>query len=305
MRVRPILPSPLRVAALLILVSVPSVARAQMQNPANLPHLMPDDLFRRNLGGDGDMDRRFPPHKIMDNLYFVGTVSLGSFLLVTPEGNILINTCFNRTVPLIRQSIEELGFDFDDIKIILGSHAHGDHMQADSIVKSLTGAQVMVMAEDIPLLRPNGDPAEHPVDRVLHDWDTVTLGGDTLIAHLTPGHTPGCTSWELHLQEGGKTYTALINCSIGVNPNYQLYDNPDHPQIVEEYRSSYAKLRALHVDVPLGSHPSMYNMAEKHEHIGEMPNPFIDPEGYLYEIAINEQGMELRLQEQRQAAEGH
>jgi hypothetical protein len=107
------------------------------------------------------------------------------------------------------------------------------------------------------------------------------------------------------VQEDGKTYTALINCSIGVNPNYQLYNNPDDPRIVEEYRSSYAKLRSLHVDIPLGSHPGMYTMAEKYARIGQKPNPFIDPQGYLYEIAINEQAMGLRLEEQRLAAEGH
>jgi metallo-beta-lactamase class B len=304
MSARPILSYASRVALVTFALGLASV-RASAQDLSNLPHLMPDDLFRRNIGGQGDMDRRFPPHRIMDNLYYVGTASLGSFLITTPAGNILVNTCFERTVPLIQQSIEELGFRFEDIKIILGSHAHGDHMEGDARAKRLTGAQVMVMAEDIPLLRPNGNPSEHPVDRVLHDGDTITLGGETLMAHLTPGHTPGCTSWELTVQEDGKTYTALINCSIGVNPNYQLYQNADDPRIVDEYRSSYAKLRSLHVDVPLGSHPGMYNMEAKYARIGQKPNPFIDPQGYLYEIAINEQAMQLRLEEQRLAAEGH
>jgi metallo-beta-lactamase class B len=267
-----------------------------------LPRLLPDDLFRRNIGEQGAMDRRYPPHRVIDNVYYVGTASLGSFLITTPEGHILVNSCFDRTVPLIRQSVEELGFDFEDIRIVLGSHAHGDHMQGDALVKETTGAQVMVMAEDVPLLRPDGDEAAHPVDRVLHDGDQVRLGGETLTAHLTPGHTPGCTSWELAVEEGGETYTALINCSIGVNPNYQLYENPERPDIVDQYRYSYAKLRSLDIDVPLGSHPGMYGMQAKHARIGESPNPFIDPEGYLYEIAINEQAMQLRLEEQRRAA---
>jgi metallo-beta-lactamase class B len=174
MRARPTPPRVRRIALLTLALAAAAV-HASAQDLSNLPRLMPDDLFRRNIGGQGDMDRRFPPHRIMDNLYYVGTASLGSFLITTPAGDILVNSCFERTVPLIRQSVEELGFRFEDIKIILGSHAHGDHMEGDSLLKAQTGAQVMVMAEDIPLLRPHGDVAEHPVDRVLHDGDRVTL----------------------------------------------------------------------------------------------------------------------------------
>jgi metallo-beta-lactamase class B len=289
--------------SLLALVAVMAASTAQPAVAQDLPRLLPDDLFRRNIGERGDMDARFPPHRVMDNIYYVGTGSLGAFLITTPEGHILVNSCFERTVPLIRESVEELGFDFEDIRIVLGSHAHGDHMQGDALVKGITGAQVMAMAEDVPLLegmRPDDKP--HPIDRVLRDGDAVRLGGETLIAHRTPGHTPGCTSWELDVQENGRTYTALINCSIGVNPNYQLYQNPERPDIVADYRYSYEMLRSLDIDIPLGSHPGMYNLAEKYERLGETPNPFIDPEGYLYEIAINEQAMGLRLEEQRRAA---
>lgn len=295
----------LAVALVAAVQGVASLGSAGRLTAQELPRLMPDDLFRRNIGAQGDMDRRFPPHRVMDNLYYVGTASLASFLITTPEGHILVNSSFDRTVPLIRESVEALGFDFADIRIVLGSHAHGDHMQGDGLVKELTGAQVMVMAEDVPLLHPDGDAAAHPIDRVLRDGETVRLGGETLTAHLTPGHTPGCTSWEIELEEGGETHTALINCSIGVNPNYQLWQNPDRPGIVDEYRYSYAKLRSLDVDVPLGSHPGIYGMQEKHARLGRTPNPFIDPEGYLYEIAINEQAMSLRLEEQRRAAGGN
>lgn len=300
MRDRPIAP-----VALLLAMVVAAPALGGPLQAQELPRLLPDDLFRRNIGADGQMDARFPPHRVMDNVYYVGTGSLASFLITTPAGHILVNSCFNRTVPLIQESVEELGFDFDDIRIVLGSHAHGDHMQGDALVKELTGAQVVVMGDDVPLLQPR-DPTDDPppVDRVIFDGETVSLGGEVLTAHRTPGHTPGCTSWELDVEEGGRTYTALINCSIGVNPNYQLYQNPDRPTIVEEYRYSYAKLRSLDVDVPLGSHPGMYDMEEKYARLGETPNPFIDPEGYLYEIAINEQAMGLRLEEQRRAAQG-
>lgn len=136
-----------------------------------------------------DWNKPFPAHKIIGNVYFVGSEQLGSFLITTPEGHILINSDYEETVPVIRAAVEKLGFKFTDIKILLGSHAHPDHMTGDALVKELTGARVMAMEEDIPALnniRPGGKA--HPIDRVLHDGDAVTLGGTTLVAHLTPGH---------------------------------------------------------------------------------------------------------------------
>src|SRR5438876_4468661 len=177
------------------------------------------DLFRRNIGTREDQDTPFTPHKIIGNLYYVGTRSLGSFLITTPQGHILINSDYERNVPAVRQSIEALGFKYTDIKILLGSHAHADHMEGDALVKQLTGATVMAMAEDVPALeamKPGGKP--HPIDRVLHDGDTVALGGTTLVAHLTPGHSRGCTTWTLQAQENGKSYDVVIIGSLGTNP---------------------------------------------------------------------------------------
>src|SRR5438874_5917067 len=156
--------------------------------------LTPQDLFKRNVGTKEDQDTAFTPHKIIGNVYYVGTRSLASFLLTSPQGHILINTSYERTVPVIKSSAEKLGFKFTDIKIILGSHAHGDHMEGDALAKELSGAQVMAMAEDVPALermKPGGKA--HPIDKVLHDAEQVKFGGMTLIAHLTPGHTKGCT----------------------------------------------------------------------------------------------------------------
>jgi metallo-beta-lactamase class B len=266
--------------------------------------LAPEDLFRRNIGTREQQFAQFPPHKIAGNLYYVGTEALASFLIATPEGLILINSAYEGDVPVIRKSVEQLGFRFTDIKILLGSHAHGDHMEGDALVKELTGARVMAMAEDVPALekiRPGGKP--HPIDRVLHDGDTVTLGGTTLVAHLTPGHTRGCTSWEFKVADGGKTYDAVIIGSVGVNPGYKLVNNPDVPQIADEYRRSFKLLRSLACDIPLGSHPAMYGMAEKYARIGKGPNPFIDPEGYKTELDINEAAFNLRYNEQKKAAE--
>lgn len=260
-------------------------------------------LFQRNIGGADDQSTQFPPHKIVGNLYYVGTNSLAAFLVVTPQGNILINSTYERNVPVIQKSIEQLGFKFSDTKILLGSHAHGDHQEGDALVKQLTGAQVMAMAEDVPALenmKPAGKP--HPIDRVLHDGDTVTLGGATLVAHLTPGHTRGCTTWTMKLQEGGRSYDVVIIGSLGVNPGFQLVNNKDTPQIAEEYARAFKVSRALPCDIPLGSHPGMYSMAEKYAKLGKGPNPYVDPAGYKAELDIDEAMYHAVLDAQTKAA---
>lgn len=262
-----------------------------------------EELFRRNIGSPDQFNAPFPPHKVIGNIYYVGSQSLSSFLFVTPEGNILLNSCFEKTVPVIRASVEKLGFKFTDIKILLGSHAHNDHMEGDALVKELTGAKAMAMEQDVPALMkmtPGGKP--HPVDRTLHDGDEVKLGGTTLVAHLTAGHTRGCTSWTTKVADGGKSYDVVIIGSVGVNPGYVLVNNKDVPDIAEEYKRSFKLLRSLPCDVPLGSHPSMYNMAEKYSKIGKGPNPFIDPEGYKHELDVQEQAFLAVLDKQRKAA---
>jgi len=262
------------------------------------------ELFTRNVGTKEDQDTAFPPHKIIGNIYYVGTRSLGTFLIVTPQGNILINSDYERTVPVIKASVEKLGFKFTDIKILLGSHAHGDHMEGDALAKELSGAQVMAMAEDIPALQtmrtPSGKP--RPDYRVIRDGEKVTLGGTTLVAHLTPGHTRGCTTWTATVEEGGKQYDVVIIGSVGVNQGTQLVNNKQVPQIAEEYQRSFRILRGLKCDVPLGSHPAMYNLAEKYPKVGKGPNPFIDPQGYKNELDIQETAFNAVLEEQKKAA---
>jgi metallo-beta-lactamase class B len=264
-------------------------------------------LFQRNIGSSDDQTMQFPPHKIIGNLYYVGTRSLASFLVVTPQGNILIDSTFERNVPTIRKSVEQLGFKFPDIKILLGSHAHADHQEGDALVKQLTGAQVMAMAEDVPALeamKPGGKA--HPIDRVLHDGDTVSLGGTTLVAHLTPGHTRGCTTWTLKVQDGGRTYDVVIIGSFGVNLGTKLVNNTAVPGIADEYVRAFAVAHGLPCDVPLGSHAAMYHMDEKFAKLEKGgPNPFIDPAGYQDEVAIEEAMFRAVLAEQRKAAGAH
>jgi metallo-beta-lactamase class B len=254
------------------------------------------ELFNRNIGTKEQQTKQFPPHKIIGNMYYVGTETLGSFLVVTPEGNILIDSTYEVNVPVIRKSIEDLGFKFSDTKILLGSHAHADHQEGDAMVKELTGAQVMAMAEDVPALqamKPGGKP--HPIDRILHDGDRVTLGGMTLVAHLTPGHTHGDTTWSMKVQDSGKSYDVVIIGSMGFNGTaQQLLSNP---ALVAEYEQGFRVSRSLACDVPLGSHPAMYSLVEKYAKLGKGPNPFIDPEGYKTEIAIEEGAFRALLEQ--------
>ncbi len=253
-----------------------------------------------------DWNAPFPPHQVIDNVYYVGTAQLASFLVTTPQGHILINSDFESTVPVLQKNVESLGFRFDDIAVVLGSHAHGDHMEGDALVKELTGATVMAMEEDVPglrAMRPGGK--EHPVDRILHDGDTVELGGETLTAYRTGGHTAGCTSWGLDVEEAGRTYHVLVVCSYGVNPGYILVDNEDYPGIADDYRRTFARARELPVDVFLGSHGAFYGLTQKYERLQRRgpddPNPFIDREGYLAHVAAQEKSFQSMLAAQQPA----
>src|ERR1700694_4011620 len=222
----------------------PSVSwgRAQTANPPPTDHpevtvrgrkFTPRSILARNMGTPEDQTAQFPPHKIIGNLYYVGTRTLGSFLIVTPQGNILINSTYERNVPTIEKSVEQLGFKFSRPRILLGTHAHSDHQEGDALIKQLTGAQTMAMAEDVPALRaisPGGK--EHPIDKTLHDGERGTLGSMTLTAHLTPGHTRGCTTWTMKAREGDRNYNVLISCSL--RPPAMLT-----PEVVAELSHSF------------------------------------------------------------------
>jgi len=257
----------------------------------------PRSILERNMGTPEDQATQFPPHKIIGNIYYVGTKTLSSFLIVTPQGNILINSTYERNVPTIEKSVQQLGFKFADIKVLLGTHAHGDHQEGDTLVKQLTRAQVMAMAEDVPALqaiKPGGK--EHPIDRMLHDGESVTLGGTTLVAHLTPGHTRGCTTWTTKVQENGKTYNVVINCSLRP-PNVLT------PAVVDEFNRSFKLVRSLPCDVQLGDHPAQYNMEEKYAKLqkNSSPNPFIDAPGCKLEADIEEAMFHAILAEQQKS----
>jgi metallo-beta-lactamase class B len=256
----------------------------------------PKSILARNMGTDEDQTTAFPAHKIVGNVYYVGTKTLSSFLIVTPEGNILMDSTYERNVPGIQKSVESLGFKFSDVKILLGNHAHGDHMEGDAAVKALTGATVMAMAEDVPALqamKPGGK--EHPIDRILHDGDTVTLGGSTLTAHLTAGHTRGGTTWTMKVPEGGKTYDVVFYCSLRAGGAIT-------PEIEKELQHSFPTVRKLACDVPLGDHPAQYNMYSKYARLKtSKANPFIDKANCLKEADIQEAMYHAVLDEQKKA----
>jgi metallo-beta-lactamase class B len=260
----------------------------------------PRTILDRNQGKGtdepgGDMVTQFPPHKIIGNVYYVGTKTLSSFLIVTPAGNILIDSMYERTVPIMKQSVETLGFKFSDIKMVLNNHAHSDHVEGDAMVKELTGAQVIVMAEDVPgikKVKPGGK--EHPVDKVIHDGDSVTLGDTTLVAHLTAGHAPGGTTWTTKAEEGGKMYDVVFHTSV--RP-----PNKISPEVEAEFDRTFPLLRSLPCDVPLGDHTEAYNIQEKYAKMkAGGPNPYIDPLGCNIETDVEDSMVHAILQQQAQ-----
>ncbi len=249
-----------------------------------------------------------PPYRIISNLYYVGTNYLASFLITTPQGDILINPDYEQSVPLIQASVEKLGFRFSDIKIILISHAHDDHAAGCALAKKLTGAKLMVMDADVAEIESGGandfQYRQHwtavKVDRILHDGDKVQLGAITLTARLTPGHTKGCTTWTTDISDGGRVYHVVIVGSPNVNPGYKLVGNKRYPQIAADYEKTFRVLASLPCDIFLGAHGVYYDMDDKLKRFraGER-NPFIDPEGYRAYVAERKQAFESELAEQQ------
>jgi metallo-beta-lactamase class B len=295
--------SPVSIAFLIVL-GASGMAAAQGAAPADVPAVTvrgqtytPRSILARNMGSDEDQTTAFPPHKIIGNVYYVGTRTLSSFLITTPGGHILINSTYERNVRTIAKSVEQLGFRFSDVRILLGTHAHGDHQEGDALVKELTGAQVMAMREDVPALeamRPNGKA--HPIDRTLRDGEEVALGGTTLVAHLTAGHTRGCTTWTMKAAEGGKTFDVVFACSYRAPGNVT-------PALEAEFNRTFKILHTLPCDVPLGDHPAQYHMSAKHAKAGAgSQNTFVDAANCWIEAEIQEAMFRAQLDLQRNAS---
>ncbi len=271
------------------------------------------------LAAQGPNLTAFTPFQITNNVYYVGSQDQSSYLISTKDGLILINSGFEASVPLIEQSVEKLGFKFSDIKILLISHAHIDHVAGSAAILNKTGAKYMVMDADVSVVESGGKTDFHNgkiaaeqyapahVDRVLHDNDKVELGEQVLTAHLTGGHTKGCTTWTLQAIQDGRKQNVLILCgmaaSAGPRASYTLLDNPEYPKIVSDFEHTFALLPALPCDIFLGAHGRYFNLQAKYEQfMAGNKNAFIDPDGYRAYVTSGKQSFEKLLKEQRDAA---
>jgi len=254
------------------------------------------------------MSEKVEPFHIIGNIYYVGARNIASYLITTPQGHILIDTGTREMHDVIRTNVAALGFKLQDIKIMLSGHAHFDHVQGHAAMQKATGAKVMALRGDAEALSsgmdksPLGDEGWEPVkvDRVLKDGDTVTLGGTTLRAVWTPGHTPGCTTWTTTVQEKGKPYSIVFQACGGPNAGVKLIGNTKFPTLVEDTLRSFQVQKSLKADFYLPMHPETY-FAGKVERIkaGATPHPLYDPQAYTKLIADTEAAFRKRVEEDR------
>jgi metallo-beta-lactamase class B len=263
-----------------------------------------------------DMNHDVAPYRVIDNIYYVGSNEVAQFLITTPAGHFLLDGGFEASVPRLRQEISALGFRFEDVKYLLTSHAHIDHQQGDARVRALTGAQVVASARDAEILAAGGkgDPAYDgvfswppcPVDRVVADGESVSLGGTMLTAHLTPGHTRGAVTWTMQVaapeaRPGAAKLDVVFFPSAGINDGVRLVGNVRYPEIAADFEHSFAVWKALPCDVFLGVHGSFFDMDRKRARQleGVTPNPFIDPGGYRRFVARAEGRFREQLASER------
>jgi metallo-beta-lactamase class B len=239
----------------------------------------------------------FPPYRIAGNLYYVGTNDITSYLVVTPAGDILVNAGYEETPALIVASIEKLGFHAHDVKILLNGQAHFDHVAGLAALQKLTGAQIYSSAAEVAVLESGGkadfrfgNEYTYPpvkVDHVVKDGEQVTLGGVTMVAHVTGGHSVGCTTWTMQVRDAdaGKLYDVVIVGGTTINPGVTLLHNAKYPAVSDDFARTFRVLRSLHCDIFLGAHGAYYGMLAKYDRLKQGdPHPFVDPEGYRAHI---------------------
>lgn len=250
------------------------------------------------------------PFRIIGDVYYVGASDVASYLIKTPGGLILLDGGFAQTAPQIERNIVRLGFELSAVKILLNGHAHPDHAGGLAALKRDTGAQFYAMDAEVIPLEHNGQGtfyrgdrklfASIHVDHVLHDGDTVSLGGVTLTAHLTAGHTPGCTTWTMRAREGGITYNVVFMCQLTLMGDQPLTHNAVYPRIAADYEHTYAVLGRMPCDVFLGEHGHMFGLKQKLARLAvhSAPNPFIDPAGCKRFIEQSKDEFEAALKQQ-------
>lgn len=253
----------------------------------------------------------YPPFRIIGNIYYVGADDIASYLITSPAGDFLLNSGYEDTAPLIRDSIRQLGFQLSDVKILINGQAHFDHVAGQAALRKWTGARIYCSARDAGVLESGGktDPRfgrewTYPpvkVDHIVRDGEKVTLGGVTLVARLTPGHTEGCTTWTMTVADGGKSYDVVFVGGTSINPGVRLTGRPTYPAIADDYATTFRVLRALHCDVFLGAHGGYFGMLAKRERqkLHPQPNPFIDPRGYREFVDRSEKAYLAQLSRER------
>ena len=276
-------------AALVLLASL--LQPADAQEPISPPD---DSPYRTEPAG---------PFHIIDNIYVVGeTLHLTNYLITTDEGHILIDAAYEESVPKIQANIEELGFRVEDVRYLVGSHAHGDHVAGFARMQELTGAQIVAGQRDVDVLetggvtdfRSDGSQQWPPamVDIAIDDGDELRLGDTVLTAHATPGHTKGCTTWTMTAEENGVQYDVILFCGTNIANNaLPLIGHAKYPEMAGDFAGTFAKLKTIEVDVYLGGHGYWFWVEEKlaRQAAGAETNPFIDPEGWQRALAVFEQ----------------
>ena len=263
---------------------------------------------------NADWTRPFPPFRIIGNIYWVGSYDLSTYLVTTPQGNILINTGVGDTAQQIGKSVEQLGFKLSDTRILTATHGHYDHVAGLAELKRVTGARLIVSEPDRPLLESGGkadfrfgsspgaqfEPVK--VDSTFKDGESITLGGTTLVAHIHAGHTKGATSFTTSVQDGGKTYRVIIANMGSINPGVTMSGMPGYPNIAQDYAKTFLAQKDMKIDVWLASHASQFRLHDKYKP-GDPYNPerFVDPQGYLAAVQRLEKAYLDQLAKERSA----
>ncbi len=270
--------------------------------------LFPASTFPQYGSSIPGWNQPFKPFHIIGNIYYVGTSQLACFIIKTKSGLILLDTALQESAPIIRGNIEALGFNLKDVKIMLASHAHFDHVAGHADMKAATGAKVYAMKGDVEILESGGKKGFHPispfykpvkVDKILKDRETVKLGGVAMTAHMVPGHTEGNTAWTMTVEENGKKYNVVFTGSMSINPGVRMVKNPTWAGVGDAYAKSFATLKTLPCDVFLGPHAPFFDMEEKVKKLGSQPNPFIDPNGLREFIEMNEKTYKEHIEQER------
>jgi len=261
---------------------------------------------------EADWVKPFPPFRMIGNIYWVGTWDLSSYLITTPEGHILINSGLRETVPQIVQGIESLGFRLSDVKLLLATHAHFDHVAGLAELKRRTNAKIILSQADAELFQSGGKSdfffgnspkasfESAPVERTLTDGEKITLGGTTLTAHLHPGHTKGAISFTTAVQENGKTYRVGIMNMGSINNGVTVTGMPGFPDIEAAYRKTFREQKALDIDIFLASHADQFNLHRKYQPGNRYdPERFVDPSGYRAAVARMEGSFLAELAKER------